>query len=444
MEQKNTAWERDKEQLQHYRRRTPAITPLYRIVSSCREDFERSWEDLFQHEYGALRHEVLDALDAYLNCGILAHGCARAACEDPDCNHSTLIAYSCKRRGICPACDAKRAVLFAENLVEHVLLPFDHHHVVFTVPKRIRPFFLHNRALMQHLYHAAWESWKELILEQCPTGTPGAVLALHSAGDLIAFHPHSHGLFLAGAILPDGIFQALSIDAQRLQELFADKVLAALRDEPSLKDVFTQDIVDNMKSWEHSGFNVFIGEPIPHHDHERLLFAARYLKKCPVSNERLSIIELPGEDARVQYAAYKNGEKQVRSFTPLEFLAELQCSIPDTWEQTTRWLGIYSSRARGAAAEKLACAQAIEAAAVGSSLGSAPLPEPVQKSSATWARLIKQVFEVDPLKCPRCGASMKIKGHLSNPNEIARITKNLGLQSQRAPPPLRYSLPLAA
>lgn len=76
------AWERDKEQLQPYRRRAPESTPLYRIVSSCREDFERSWDDLLEHTYGALRNEVRDALDAYLNCGILAQ-CSRLRQEDP-------------------------------------------------------------------------------------------------------------------------------------------------------------------------------------------------------------------------------------------------------------------------------------------------------------------------------------------------------------------------
>ncbi len=34
---------------------------------------------------------------AYLRCGILAHGLARARCDD--CGHERLIAFSCKRPG---------------------------------------------------------------------------------------------------------------------------------------------------------------------------------------------------------------------------------------------------------------------------------------------------------------------------------------------------------
>jgi hypothetical protein len=333
-----SAWDRDLSKLRRYSRRQPETTPLYRILSSCRDDFKRSWELLFQHKHGALRHEVLEAFDAYLTYGILAHGCARARCENPQCNHSELIPFSCKRRGICPSCDAKRAAIFAENLVENILLPYPHQHLVFTIPKRIRPFFKFNHDLRQHLYAAAWSSWKELVLQQCPIGTPAAVNALHSAGDLLAFHPHIHGLYLAGAILPNGYFQPVAVDQQRLQALFTTKILSALKDE----NLLTQDVIDNMLTWPHSGFNVFIGQPIAPSDTKRLLFSARYLKKCPVSNERLAIIENNG-DTTIEYYAYKNGTKTVRKFTPLEFLADLQQHIPDTWEQTTRFLGAYSA-----------------------------------------------------------------------------------------------------
>ncbi|NBW41892.1 hypothetical protein EBR25_12965 [bacterium] len=57
---------------------------------------------------------------------ILLHGCARAECEK--CNHSELIAFSCKRRNLCPSCDAKRALIFGEHLHENVLLPYEHSH----------------------------------------------------------------------------------------------------------------------------------------------------------------------------------------------------------------------------------------------------------------------------------------------------------------------------
>lgn len=63
-----------------------------------------------------LREVVLESIDKYLNCGILAHGCALFCCENKNCSHSTVVAFSCKRRAICPSCAAKRALIFAVAL----------------------------------------------------------------------------------------------------------------------------------------------------------------------------------------------------------------------------------------------------------------------------------------------------------------------------------------
>jgi hypothetical protein len=423
-------WERERERQQLYSRRKPESTPLYQIISGVHEALAQSWEEAFESEYGALRKEVVKAFESYLSCGILAHGCARASCENNECQHSELIAFSCKTRSLCPSCAAKQSVIFAENLVENVLLPYEHRHCVFTVPKRVRAYFKFNRKLMAHLYRAAWEAWKELALEQYPTGMPAAVEALHSAGDLLAFHPHIHGLFLAGVVMPDGSYQPIEIEREGLQALFADKVLLALLKEGRL----TEDDIDNMRGWEHSGFNVFVGDLIDRTDSKRLLFAARYLKKCPLSNERLKIIEENPETA-IEYTSYKNEQKSVRTFTPLKFLAEVSQHIPDMWEQTTRFLGAYSSRSRGAAKEKILLES--------SDIDILPLPEPIPKPSANWARLMKKVFELDPLLCPKCGSQMQIKAFITNPYEIDRISKNLGIPNQRAPPPLKFVLPIA-
>jgi hypothetical protein len=43
-------------------------------------------------------------LRAYLECGIVAYGFARAPCEE--CGHDFLVAFSCKGRGIRPSCNS--------------------------------------------------------------------------------------------------------------------------------------------------------------------------------------------------------------------------------------------------------------------------------------------------------------------------------------------------
>ena len=53
----------------------------------------------------------------------------------------------------------------------------------------------------------------------------------------------------------------------------------------------------------------------------------------------------------------------------------------------------------------------------------------VAPSAATraWARLIKQVYEVDPLVCARCGGPMRIIAFIEQPEVIEQILAHLGL-----------------
>ena len=82
---------------------------------------------------------------AYLRCGILAHGFARARCAG--CGYDFLVAFSCRSRGACPSCNARRMVETAAHLVDHVLPPLPVRQWVLSVPKRLRPFLHHNPAI---------------------------------------------------------------------------------------------------------------------------------------------------------------------------------------------------------------------------------------------------------------------------------------------------------
>ena len=62
---------------------------------------------------------VKDEFDAFLKCGILAHGFLRLRCGD--CGHDKLVAFSCKRRGFCSSCGARRTAQTAAHLVDHVI-----------------------------------------------------------------------------------------------------------------------------------------------------------------------------------------------------------------------------------------------------------------------------------------------------------------------------------
>jgi len=132
----------------------------------------------------------------------------------------------------------------------------------------------------------------------------------------------------------------------------------------------------------------------------------------------------------VRYTTHLDDGELHRDFTPMEFLAELQMHVPDLWEQTVRFTGVYSARTRG----KKRRDEYLQVLAA-NPLAPLQYQGTPNRPSQQWAIWIKRVFEVDdPLKCPKCGGRMKIKSFIHNPQEIARLTKHLDIQAWRAPP----------
>jgi ribosomal protein S27E len=62
---------------------------------------------------------VKEEFDAFLECGIVAHGFLRLRCVD--CAHEKLVAFGCKRRGFCPSCGTRRMAETAARLIDHVI-----------------------------------------------------------------------------------------------------------------------------------------------------------------------------------------------------------------------------------------------------------------------------------------------------------------------------------
>ena len=64
---------------------------------------------------------------------------------------------------------------------------------------------------------------------------------------------------------------------------------------------------------------------------------------------------------------------------------------------------------------------------------------------AAWARLIRKVYEVDPLECPRCKGPMRVIALIEDPGVIRRILDYLELwaplATERSPLPGAASWP---
>jgi len=108
-------------------------------------------------------------------------------------------------------------------------------------------------------------------------------------------------------------------------------------------------------------------------------------------------------------ASNRAAQRNFQILSPLEFLAEFTQHIPPKGSHLVRYYGWYSNKSRGmhmkAAAE-----------AAGESSPAAPTrSESVDRSSQSWAMLIKRVYDVDPLTCPQCGGQMAVVAFIEPP-----------------------------
>ena len=83
------------------------------MVDRGYEKLKGIWEERFEASYGFWRGLVDDVVFACQDCGDFQQGFARVRC--PECRSEFLVATSCKRRGFCASCAAKRAAILVPS-----------------------------------------------------------------------------------------------------------------------------------------------------------------------------------------------------------------------------------------------------------------------------------------------------------------------------------------
>ena len=62
------------------------------------------------------------------------------------------------------------------------------------------------------------------------------------------------------------------------------------------------------------------------------------------------------------------------------------------------------------------------------------MSELAQRAKATWARLIRKVYEADPLVCPKCKGPMRVIALIDDPVVVRQIFTHLGRWQPESPP----------
>jgi len=404
-----------------YTQREPKTSPLYRLVMDHFEELKLCYQERFEQTYGSWKPHWESVVERFLQCGDLFYGFARVYCHV--CCHTFIVPFSCKAREFCPSCEAKRRASWAMKIIEEVL-PCDlaYRMLVFTIPICLRRIFMRERQLLGDFARVSYDCTRRFLCEQFPgiDGVPYFVSAVQTWGDLGQIHPHLHCLVSLGIKDKVGVFYAApeTLDFSALEQIFRSAMLKMLRE----KNRITEKTQKNLLSWKHSGFSTDASVAIAPGDSESLERVACYVLRPPISLQRLTYES--GSDVVIYRGKYNPSRK--RNFEPLdakEFLVRLLCHVPVGRECTIRYFGAAASTERRGRVVQEDSYVSEES-------------KFVKKRRSSWAKMLKRVYGIDPLLCPKCGSLMKVIAMIHDPDVIERILKHLDRWDPPRGPPL--------
>jgi hypothetical protein len=416
-----------------YRPRRPADTPLYRVVQNHLETFlalcHDDWEEtcVTPHAERELRR--------FLECGILAHGFARARCDE--CGHDFLVAFSCKGRGICPSCNTQRMAETAAHLVDHVLPCLPVRQWVLSLPKRLRYHLQRDREALNSALRIFLSQIERHLRARCPEAGAdariGAVAFIHRFGASLNLHPHFHVCVVDGLFAPEGeggvrffgVGPLDSEDAEAVQAQVRRRVLRAYQ----RRGLLERSEREEMERWEHGGgFSLDASVRIEGSDRRGLERLLRYCARPPFAAERLEELDRhrliyhlprPGVDGRTQL-----------QLSPLELIGRIAALVPPPRLHRHRYYGVLAPNSPLRAAVTALAPQASPppASVTPVAEGEAEAEGPGRRNPARylWAMLLARIYEVLPLTCTRCGAAMRIIAFVTEGAEVRKILEHVG------------------
>ena len=414
---------------------------------------------------------VRQAFRKYLECGIFAHGFARAWCDD--CGHDYFVAYSCKGRGVCPSCNMRRMVETAAHLTDHVFPRLPVRQWVLSVPKRLRYFMQRDGAVLNMVLRIFLRVIAQNLQAYCPGAASvdraalhiGAAAFIHRFGSSLNEHVHFH------VCVVDGVFEATEsgvifhpasgIDADTVAQAQATlrrRILRAFVGRGLLESFEAKE----MLGYKHSGFSVDAGVCIEAADRAGLERLLRYCARPPFAMDRLRkagselVYRCAKQDS--EPGSGKRGAKaDALHLTPLELIDRIAALVPPPRTHRHRYFGVLApnsplraavtAMAQGAPAPSAAAQAESASTALGTSApaltlpGNAvtPKPNPVppkRPAHYLWAVLIARIYEVfgktpsQPLLCPICGAQMRIIAFITHSADIRQILDHIGVASE--------------
>ena len=435
-----------------YRRREPEATALHRAVREGWPEVERA-----ASERGGLPQRVKDEVRRYLACGVLRYGFAMVKCTA--CSQLLLVGFSCKGRGLCPSCSARRSEETAAHC-EAVLPEVGYRQWTLSLPGQLRLAVVKQPALLRtverRLCEAVWR-WQRACAKRLGAAgvlSGGAVGFLQLFGSALQLTPHLHVLVPEGlwadrdfvALPPPGTEQVVSIlrrlvkrlakDFEGLEDGWAEDALEGLQQQAAQARLPLGQTQREGKARRVAlleGFSLHANTAVHPNDREGLARLCRYGSRGPIALARLSRLD----DGRY---AYRTKRGPVLILTAQALLQRLLALVPPRGTHLTCFHGVFAPNAalRPHVIRKQAPPQDTPV------LRTAPL-QPKPKASPRrprldWAALQRRTFGVDVWTCA-CGGKRKVLAVITSSRTAHDVLQNLNLLPPRPPPPRAQAPP---
>jgi len=453
-------------------RHQPQDSVLYRVVRDHLDEFLRTARE----QHGGLPSFIEKTFRAYLKCGLPEFGFVHVKCES--CGHDDIVAFSCKKRGLCPSCSARGMGDGAAHLVDHVLPNVPYRQWVVGYPFEYLRKLAFQPSLLAAVERIAADAVKTWMMARCGGGEAGGVLVRHRFGGSLNLHLHAHLLVMDGVYRRDAdggmVFEAAAPPQRAELEELAGNIhgriitlmqrrgllaagdgvnneppevdtLAACanvalstgvreRSGPALALVDDADVESSAGGVVAAvdGLNLYASPVMDGNNRKVLEKVCRYLLRGPLSLARLK--ERP--DGMLTYRMKKPDRRgnTLLVMTPLELLMRLSSLIPAPRHPTRKFFGILASGAKDRRRVVPKPTQRREKHAHPET----GTPGPPVASPVKWADLLRRVWGLDALDCPRCHGRMTPIAVIENPEEVARYLAHTGQltvhRRARAPP----------
>jgi hypothetical protein len=464
-----------------YERHRPETTRLYPLVEAHYPVFvaQLATRGTPLPEY--VQREFTD----YLRCGRLEHGFLRVRCES--CHAERLVAFSCKRRGFCPSCGARRMAESAALLVDEVLPAVPMRQWVLSFPFPLRFLFASRPKIMGKVLAIVYRVLATHLIHKAgfthATARTGAVTLIQRFGGALNLNVHFHMLLLDGVYVdsPAGprfrwVKAPSSAELRQLSHTIAHRVgrflecqgLLVRDDESAQLTLNAPDDDDPMHTLighsityriatgprqgqkvltlqtlpaineppdigvgNVSGFSLHAGVAAKANERHKLERLCRYIARPAVSEKRLSLTA----HGQVRYSLktpWHDGTTHViferGGPPPLDFIARLAALVPKPRVNLTRYHGVLAPNSQYRAL--ITPAQRGKGRKPQTSDSPADRTPIERHAAMTWAQRLKRVFNIDITTCQDCGGAMKVIACIEDPDVIQKILTHLQLNTE--------------